>query len=311
VTDRYVVLALVYPAPLYAAGVALATLGGSAAVAAAAFVAVAAFGTVVALGGIDDATLLAVGRGGVLISLLGTVVVGIRFGSAWFAPAAGLLLGVPFLWLDRLAREGASPAGRVLALQLTFLVGLIALVAAGSPSLAGGRTGAEGFLRACGEVVLLQLRGLTSLLAGHATSALPLAARYDPVFVALAALAMLGWLVDALAIRTGRGESLPWAPPHLVGAPSDADLPPELATLRPGQLAALASRTRPEIPYGVVPAGFGALVAAAAALGLLVVVAGIAGPYAVAGLVVGAAVATGAVVAVLSRRLKPVGDLAG
>ncbi len=232
------------------------------------------------------------------------------FGPAGAALAGGIVLASPFLWIEYVGRSDASPGTRVLALEAMAIFGTLGLATLVALAPTGHDVTGQAYLAAMAAVVGAQFHGLIALLGGAAAPALPLSTIFDPIFLALVALATLGLLLDWAIPRNALGEALPWS---WSVDPDDPDLggrvPPELP-LRPDQRATIESRTRPRVPATAAPPGFGAFLVAGGAVALLIVAADRVPVDALLFLAVGLAAAVGAVVALLHRRLTPTGGLA-
>ncbi|MGA8711313.1 MAG: hypothetical protein WB786_08850 [Thermoplasmata archaeon] len=308
-SDRLWIAALLYPAPLYAGLLVLAHFAGGGLGLAVGFLLTVGFGTVTGLGLIRFPVWVWLGR----LVLVLLVLLALTFelgpgGGGWLDLAAGVVIGSPFLWLEYAWRDASTPAARVVALQSTFVLGLICLA-----SGASGTSGSGGwpFFEAFGNVLLLQIQGLAALLGGVIPSGIPLEATLDVTYAALGGVALLGVMLSGISPRTALEEPLPWS--WLPGPHSRARAPTavEIVGLRPGQRDVLESRTLPLSPSSVLAPGLGSLLVTAALIVGFVALAVAAPSYALLVLVLASVGALVAVALVLARRLTPLGGLEG
>lgn len=269
-TDRAWILVLVVPAPLYVAG---RFLFGSALDSAAlplGFVLTFAFGLVTALGVLRPRPLVWAGELALLFAVALPILPGYPAGMIGLDLAAGVMLGAPFVGLERAWESQYSPARRLGTLELIVFLGIWYLAALPAAAAHGGRLSGLGFFEGLSQVLGQQAQGLTALFTGGvSTAALPFAISLDPFFVGLAAFALLGVMVTTLTPRTALDEPLPWGwiPPRRTGEAPDTTVPPE--ELREGQRVALATRSRPVAPEASTPPGVASLILAASATVLL------------------------------------------
>jgi hypothetical protein len=309
VSDRLWIAALLYPAPLYAGLLVLAHFAGGDVGLAVGFLLAVGFGTVTGLGLIRFPAWVWLGR----LVLVLLILLALTFelgpgGGGWLDLAAGVVIGSPFLWLEYAWRDASTPAARVVALQATFVLGLLCLA-----SGASGTSGSGGwpFFEAFGNVLLLQAQGLEALLGGVIPTGIPLEATLDVTYAALGGVALLGVMLSGISPRTALEETLPWSwlpgPHSRVRAPTEA----EVVGLRPGQRDVLETRTRPLAPNSVLAPGLGSLLVTAVLIVGFVALAVEAPSYALLVLVLASVGAMFAVGLVLARRLTPLGGLEG
>jgi len=267
VTDRAWVVLLLIPAPLYVAGRFLFGFSPDTAAIPVGFAATFAFGMATALGLVRSRGLV----WGIEVALLLAVVVTLLPGApAWMGGlglAAGEMLGAPFVGLAGILRSRYSPAIRLGALEATLFLGVWYLAAL--PSVTAHRgpfTGLE-FFGAISQVLVLQAQGLYAAFTGGAfTAVLPFAITLDPVFVGLAAVALLGGMSSTLSPRTALDEPLPWGWHALRRAELEAGTAVPREGLREGQKAVLATRSRPVTPESAIPPGFASLLVTGASI---------------------------------------------
>lgn len=308
--ERYWTAPLLYPAPLYAALLVLVHFSADGFGVPLGFLITLAFGSATALGLIRHRVLLGLGR---LLFVLAVLIPAVGVpepGGVGLDLAAGVILGAPFLWIEYAWRVGFPPATRVIALQSALLVGILCLATLGESSSAIDPTGG-GFLQALLQVVAAQIEGIAAVLAGMTPNAMPLETTFDAVYVGLGGIALAGLVLSWVSPRTSLGERLPWSWVQSQASPAPVVPTSEELGLRPGQRDALATRTRPTPPEATFPPGFGALSAAGLLVLALVGLAVGEPTYTLLALVLGAAGAIGTVALVLSRRLVPLGGLAG
>jgi len=256
VNERPWLAALVYPAPLYAGLVAVAQWWGGSVLLPVGFALALGFGTLTAFGLVQQP--IAVVGGRVLLALLAVLPVALEssIGSGGADLAAGVILGAPFVWLEYAWRSDSAPGARVVALETTFLLGILTIATGAARASSTGGSPGDQFFGALGGVLSAQVQGIAALLTGGVATSLPLDAAFDAVYAALAAVAMVGGLVSWFVPQTGGGEPLPWS----WGAPSNPSESTEALGksrgLRPGQREALATRTLPSPPATVMAPGF-------------------------------------------------------
>lgn len=183
----------------------------------------------------------------------------------------GVMLGVPFVGLEGAWRSRYSPAIRFGTLELTVFLGVWYLAALPAVASHGGALSGYEFLKALSGVLVGQAQGLFATFTnGGSTAVLPLRSAVDPVFVGLAAFALLGVVITTLEPHTALDEPLPWAwtIPRRSEWGLGASVRPE--ELREGQKSALDSRSRPMAPETGVPPGVPSLVLAGLAMALVV-----------------------------------------
>ncbi|MGP8075395.1 MAG: hypothetical protein ACLP8Y_01450 [Thermoplasmata archaeon] len=308
-SDRLWIAALLYPAPLYAGLLVLVHFAGGGVGLAVGFLLAIGFGTVTGLGLIRFLVWVWLGR----LVLVLLVLLPLTFeldpgGGEWLDLAAGVVIGSPFLWLEYAWRDASTPAARVVALQSTFVLGLLCLASGASGTSASG---GWPFFEAFGNVLLLQVQGLAALLGGVIPTGIPLEATLDVTYAALGGVALLGVMLSGISPRTALEEPLPWSwlpgPYSRVSAPTEV----EVVGLRPGQRDVLETRTRPLAPNSVLAPGLGSLLVTAALLVGFIALAVAAPSYALLVLTLASVGAMFAVGLVLARRLNPLGGLEG
>lgn len=211
---------------------------------------------------------------------------------------AGTLLAAPVLLLSYAVRPGPL-GGRLFAFALALTVGLgllatLEALTTASVVVAGGE-----FVREFVYLNVTQAQGLYGLLSAT-PGALPLRDLFDPDYVVLAAIAIIGFLFATLRPQTAWGDDLPAAGASIPDAGEEgapADLPPDL-------VSALVARSIPEPAVGVPP-GMPALLGACVAA-VLVVAAAFASPTTTLMLVsAGIVLSLGVTFAVMRRTLAP------
>jgi len=310
--DRLWIAVLVYPAPLYAAVLAVSQFAGGGIGVTLGFAAAFVFGTATGLGLVRLPLAVWLGR---LVFVL-WVLYALSFdlgpsGGIGLDIAAGIAIGSPFLWLEYVWRDSASPTARTVALQSTFALGILVLATNAAASAAASGAGGWSFFESLWSVLSGQLQGVATLYAGGTPNGLPLEATLDVTYAALGAVALLGVILAWTSPRTALEEPLPWSwarprPP----SPRETLADDELG-LRPGQRDALASRTRPLAPDSMFAPGFEALVVTCLLLAAFIGLAVAAPSYTLLVLGIATVGALLAVGRVLGRRLTPLGGLEG
>jgi len=308
--ERVWLAALVYPAPLYAALYVLSQLWDGTFPIVAGFALAFVFGTVTAVGILRNPIVVNGGRIALSLFLL-PVFAYWTVGGALLDFSVGVMIGSAFLWLEFVWRADATAGSRIVALQMTFLTGILSLAAvSAAPGVAGGSPGAR-FLSGIYTVLSGQVQGIAAVLTGGFPPAMPLETTLNVAFVAFAAVAVVGLLVPWLVPHTALGEALPWTWARTAPPTTDEEAVAQALGLRPAQREALATRTRPNEPRTVVPPGFVSLLITAVVVVGFVILAVAAPTIALGILVLGLVAATVTTALVLSRRLTSVGDLAG
>jgi hypothetical protein len=307
-TDRTWVVLLLIPAPLYLAGRFLIGFSPDSAAIPLGFALALSFGLATSLGLLRSPWLVWAGEVALLLVVLVAILPTSPAGMGGFDLAAGVMLGGPFVGLGGAWRSSNSPASRLATLELTLFLGVWYLAAVPSIAAQGGPLSGLEFFDAITQVLVIQAQGLVATFTGGASTAvLPLAGSLDPVFVGLAAVALLGVMITTLAPRTALDEPLPWG--WAVLRRSEADrgtaVPPE--ELREGQKAVLATRSRPRTPESVVPPGAASLALAGFAAGLLVLGAIYLPLYFLLGLTLALAALVVVMIALWSGRLRSPG----
>lgn len=307
--DRWWTAALVYPAPLYAGIAVILSFGESDMAFLAGFLLVVAFGSATAFGFVRHPIWVWAGR--LAIVLASVVPIGYYgWASGPFVDlTCGIVLGLPFLWLEYVWREGATPGTRVVALQATLLYGLLDLATRNVSVSTSTTTGGEQYVQGLVQVLAHQVTGIGSLLTGTAPTVPTLEATLDPVFVALGAIALMGVVLPWVSPHTALEERLPWNWMGRGSSPSPGLLDPELVGLRTGQRSALETRTLPTPPTTVLAPGLGSLLVAGLAVLAFLSLAVLAPTFALLTLVLGTVAALLTVALVLSRRLVSHGGL--
>lgn len=309
--ERPWIAALVYPAPLYAAVLVFAQVGHGDGTILVGFVLALLFGTATAVGLIQRPLLINTGRSALLLLAVLPIAYSGSAGGPGVDLSVGVILGSPFLWIGYTWQRSSSVGARVVALEGTFLVGILCLAAGNATTFPPGSSPSGQFVAALGSVISGQIRGVAALLTGGTPVSMPLEATLDVAYVALGAVAIVGTLVSGFIPRTALEEPLPWTWTPSRSVPDLDDALAEELGLRPGQREALASRTRPSAPTDALPPGFGSVILAAALVMAFVGLAVAVPSVALLTLVVGVVGAVLAVALVLSRRLTAVGGLEG
>lgn len=182
----------------------------------------------------------------------------------------GLLLVSPFLmsawvWFP----GGSTPASRILSLQFAFLEAILLIAAINALDAVGLPITALNLEVSYVQVAIDQLQGLVNVLQGASPGSLPLQNAVDPVFIGLAALAIVGVFLPLFDPQTGNGEPLPLEdalPEH----PSEA-VRARLALLRPEVRHALEERSLPRAPpvTGAIPGLLPLVVSALLVIGFI------------------------------------------
>ncbi len=273
-TDRTWLLLLLVPAPLYVAGRFLSALPLDSAAIPLGFGLTFFFGLATAVGLLRFRWLIWAGETALLLAVLVPVLPGFPAGMAGLDLAAGVMLGAPFIGLEGAWRSNHSPASRLGTLELTLALGIWYLAALPAIAAGGGTLSGLEFFNGLAEVLATQAHGLLATFTGGVSAAiLPLGNSLDPVFVGLAAFALLGVMITTLQPRTALDEPLPWGwvTPRRPGV--DPGRTVALEELREGQRAALASRSQPIAPEASMSPGVASLVLAGFAIVLLVLAA--------------------------------------
>ncbi len=197
----------------------------------------------------------------VLIMVLGFFAVSL-LGGPGLDVAAGIILASPFLiesWIWQL--EG-SPGKRMVALQLSFLEGVVIVAAIQSLLATGLPVDAPDLISAYAQVNITQACSLSNLVGlsmasvwpgacSAGTLVFPLQAAMTPPLVVLGGMALVGALSPVLKPQTGSGAELPF---REAGEMSRMAYDPELEHLGEKPLQLLALRTVPKSPsYGHLP----------------------------------------------------------
>jgi hypothetical protein len=312
VTDRLWIALLVYPAPLYAAVLIAYQFTGSGVGVTVGFLAALVFGTATGLGLLRLPLAVWVGRLAFVLFVLFVLSNDLGpSGGIGLDLAAGVIIGAPFLWLEYAWRDSTTPTARVVALQSTFVLGILVLATGTAASAAGSGAGGWSFFESLWNVLSGQLQGIATLFSGGTPNGIPLESTLDVNYVALGAVALLGVILSWISPRTALEEPLPWSWARSRPAtPAETSLAEELG-LRPGQRDALATRSRPISPDAMFAPGFGALIVTCLLLAGFITLAVAAPSYALLVLVLGTVGALVAVGVVLGRRLTPIGGLEG
>jgi len=310
-SDRVWTAALLYPAPLYAALFVLAGFSGNGIGVTVGFLLVLGFGSATALGVLRLPAWVWLGRLLFVLAVLVPLATYPGGGGAWIDLAAGVVIGSPFLWLEYAWRDASSPAARVMALQSTFLVGILSLATlAAASSVTGGSSGWR-FFEGLGQVIIGQIQGIDAVLTGGTPNGIPLESTFDVAYAALGGVALLGVVLTGMYPHTARDEPLPWSWVSFRPSPIPLAAASDELGLRPGQREVLVTRTRPTSPETVLPPGLGSLVIAGVLVAGFIAVAVDAPSYALLLLVLGTVGALFAVALILARRLTPLGGLEG
>jgi len=214
--------------------------------------------------------------------LVGTVVVANAdravFGSVGPDLMVGSMLAVPWVLVAVAGRADEPLVYRFAAFGSAVTVGLLLLTAAHSLSAGGTAYTGESFLRAFASVNSQQLLGIAFLLVGAGSSGLPVHDLFDPLFVGLTAVSLLGLLLVVVRPETERGEPLPIAWGTVPLEESEAMRRNDYG-LSPAQRQVFRERSRPEAPAIRAPPGADALAVAAASAGVFLALA-FAAPFA-------------------------------
>jgi len=310
-SERVWMAGLFYPAPLCVGVLVLEQYSGGGFTLPLGFLLALGFGSAVGFGLLRHPVWE--GLGLVLLTLAVGVPIayGPAAGEGWLGLSVGVLVGVPFLWLEFAWREDVSPGVRILALQSTFVAGIAFLAALATPGSPTGDPAGWQFLNSLGNALANQVQGGADLLSGTAPGTLPLEAAFNPVFVALGGVALVALVLSWISPRTALDEPLPWSWFKFPLSPTLAVPLSDGLELRDGQREALATRTRSSSPGTVLSPGFGSLLVAGLLVGAFLGLASVVPALALLGLAVATAAAMIGVARVLSWRLTPLGGLAG
>ena len=308
-SDRLWTAALVYPAPLYVGLLVLGHFGWGDVAFSLGFFLALGFGSVTGFGLLRRPSWVWVGRLFFVLAGVAPIGYGYPLSGYLFDLACGITLGAPFLWLEYAWHDRSSPATKVIALEAALFFGVLGLATLSVvPSSPGGSAGRQ-FLNALAHVIAGQLQGLAAVLSGGTATSMPLESTLDVVFVCLGGLALAGVVLSWISPRTALEESLPWSWVGTRASPKPSVPISEELGLRPGQRAALATRTLPTPPSAAWPPGLGSVVVASLLVVGFVSLTVVAPTVALLSLVIGAAVALVAVALVLSRQLTRLGGL--
>jgi hypothetical protein len=300
-----------YPASLFAGILVLERFSGDGVGVLLGFLLALGFGSATAFGLLRHPVWVWLGYS-LLVSAVGVpIAYASSSGEFWLGLAVGVLVGSPFLWLEFAWREGFSPAVRILSLETAFVAGEISIAALVNPVPSNAGSLAWEFLSSMGRVVNGQIQAIESLLAGTGPVRVPLESAFNPLYTALGGIALVALVVSYIAPRTALEEPLPWSWFRFARPATPRSGEPEGLPLRPGQIDALATRTRATPPDTLLSPGFGSLIAAGVLVALFVYLAATVPTYALLGLVVASSVGIAAVALALSRRLTPQGGLRG
>ena len=172
---------------------------------------------------------------------------------------AGSLLAAPALLVSYAMRPG-PPGGRLFSIALALTVGLGLLATLEALVTSNVVVSAGEFVREFIFLNVTQAQGVYALLSST-TSSLPLRDFFDPDYVVLAGIAIVGFLITSLRPQTAWGDDLPAAGVAIPDA-SALEVPVDLGLEIE---AALVDRSLPEPAVGVppgMPALFGGCVAA-------------------------------------------------
>jgi hypothetical protein len=185
---------------------------------------------------------------------------------------AGLVLGLPWIWVGYVARSEAPLGLRFLAFGGAVTLGLLALAARAELGVPNGALGAPSFLRGVATALTDQAQVAGGLIGGTALPPLPLLDFFDPVYAALVAASVLGLCLASVRPQTGTGILLPMSIPLRRDESEQRGLPAAYGfSARQGVL--FADRTAPEPPLTAWPPGLGAIVAGALGAGVFLLVA--------------------------------------
>jgi hypothetical protein len=218
------------------------------------------------------------------------------FGDLGAQLAAGVLLGMPWIAVAYVWRPGEQVRNRFIALGLGLLLGTLLLAAAQTLSASTSAFTAPGYVQAFYFLNLTQVEGILGLLTGAGGLPLPLHTFFDPIFVALGGVSVLGLLLVMLRPQTGRDQFLPITLNPRWRAGTIADLPGSYGFAEVQQ-AVFRDRTVSEPPGSAWPPGLISVVIAAVTTSVFVALAFLTPFWALLSVTVAAAVAGGALVA--------------
>lgn len=308
---RLWVAALVVPAPLYAALLVLERVSPGDPTILVGFALTVLFCTVTAVGLLRHRYWVNAGRTAFLLLVVLPIAYSRIFGPTGVDLSAGVLLGSPLLWIGYTWDPSSSFSARLVALEGSFLVGILCLAANSAATFPPGSSPGEQFVTAVGSVISGQVQGVTALLFGGTPASMPLESVLDVGYVVLGTVAIVGTLAGMLAPQTALAEPLPWSIAPLRSSTEPVNAVDERLALRPGQREALATRTQPRAPGGVISPGFASVIVASfLALGFVVLAASVPSITLLV-FVLGVVGAILAVALVLSRRLTSTGGLEG
>jgi hypothetical protein len=310
-SDRWWMAAVFYPGPAYVGVLVLQQFSCDWISVLVGLLLSLGFGLATAFGLVRHPVLLWIGYS-LLVAAVGVpIAYAPGSGDVWLGLSVGVLVGAPFLWLDCAWRESFSPAVRILALEAAFVSGILSIATLTTLPSTSSNSPAWQFLYSMGQVLTGQIAGVENLLTGNTPTVVPLEVAFNPLYTALGGVALVALVLSWVSPRTALGEPLPWSwfrsPRPLTPSPTGL----EGLSLRPGQLAALSSRTRSSPPDSVLSPGFGAVLSAGVLVALFIGLAATVPPYALLGIVTASAVALAAVALALSRKLTAQGQLAG
>jgi hypothetical protein len=213
--------------------------------------------------GTPAAQLSAVALDVVLAVLVGGALAAYAWDGAFAGElTAGVLVGLPFLVSAMSWRPASGLAHRSVALGVAVVLGTGLLAA--REAVLGLTTSPTptAIVQAFFPANAAQLSGLAAVAGGLPEPSLPLRAAFDPVFVALGALAAGGIVLLALRPRSGSEEPLPVAP--LLPGPARANAD-RLIPFSDAQLRTFGERSTVEPPTGAWPPGLASVFLAAVA----------------------------------------------
>ena len=201
----------------------------------------------------------------VLLGLAG-VALGASFsGPLGFELALGILLGLPWILVGYAAGADRPLGARFLALGGALALGLMLLAARSELAVGSGAVTAESLVRQVGTVLQNQSQVFGSLVPGAPTPSIPLLDLFDPVYVGLSAVAVLGLLLVSVRPQTGAGRRLPISLRLGRGETLEGRRLPVAYGFSTAQQAVFFERTPVEPPLGAWPPGLASVLAGALA----------------------------------------------
>jgi hypothetical protein len=217
---------------------------------------------------------------GFLVVIAATLSLGGGGVTAGTELAVGGLLGAPLVALAVTWRPREAPGYRLLAFAVALSWGILLL--ATEATLAGGAVTAPTYASAFATTVGNQLTGLAGVVGRTGFTSLPAQSLFDPVYVGVSALAVLGLLITGFRPQTGAGSPLPTAPRSGLRDVASRELGSVYA-FTAAQRAAYRARSLPEPSRTIWPPGLLPIAGGAAAAALFLLVATVAPRWALLG----------------------------